>query len=123
VESATDFETSAMPTRTNPTDTDEEYNVVAEPKTKCGKAIVWQCEVHHAEPEAHNCGSRWVDYAPHYNIVLEASYQASQTEVKISGPDELPGGDWDCDLGTCIQTNSETKIERRMRRVVVTMSG
>jgi len=105
------------------TDPDEEYNVVAEPKTKGGKAIVWQCEVYRAGADDPNSGSRWVDYAPNYNMVLEAAYAALQPIVQITGPDDVPGGVWDCNLKTCIQTNSETKIERRMRRVVVTLSG
>ncbi len=77
--------------------------------------IIWQCEVYHSEPDGQNCGSRWVDYAPNYNIVLEAAHQAGAPDVKLSGPEELPGGDWDCDFGRCRQTNTRTKVQRRIR--------
>jgi hypothetical protein len=121
--STTDVETPPMSSPKMPIDTDEEFDIVAEPKTKSGKAIIWQCEVYHSEPDGQNCGSRWVDYAPNYNIVLEAAHQAGAPDVKLSGPEELPGGDWDCDFGRCRQTNTRTKVQRRIRRVVVTMAG
>jgi hypothetical protein len=110
-------------TQTMANDTDEEFNIVAEPKTRSGKAIVWQAELYRSKPDTPNSGSRWVDYAPNYNIVLEAAHQVSQTIVEITGPADEAGGVWECNVMTCIQTNSETKVERRIRRVVVTTSG
>ena len=118
--STTDAEILAISTQAQATDTDEEWNVVAEPKTKFGKSIFWMCEVYAKGQESHNRGSWWVDYAPNWNILLGAAYQTDQKEVKITWRSEPAGGDWDCNLGTMIQTNSDTKVERRMRRVVVT---
>jgi hypothetical protein len=121
-ESSPTDKTPAM-TQTMANDTDEEFHIVAEPKTRSGKAIVWQAELYHSEPHTSNSGSRWVDYAPNYNIVLEAAHQVSQTIVEITGPADEAGGAWECNVITCIQTNSVTKVERRIRRVVVTTSG
>ena len=118
--STTDAEILAISTQPQATDTDEEWNVVAEPTTKFGKSIFWMCEVKAKGHESHNRSSWWVDYAPNWNILLEAAYQTEQKEVKITWRSDPAGGDWDCNLGTMIQTNSDTKVERRMRRVVVT---
>jgi hypothetical protein len=121
-ESSPTVKTPAM-TQAMANDTDEEFHIVAEPKTRSGKAIVWQAELYHSGPDTPNIGSRWVDYAPNYNIVLEAAHQVSQPIVEITMPAEEAGGNWECNVMTCIQTNSETKVERRIRRVVVTTSG
>ncbi len=104
-------------------DTDEEFHIVAEPMTTSGKAIVWQAELYHSGPDTPNSGSTWVDYATNCNIVLEAAHQVSQSIVEITGPADEAGGIWECNVMTCIQTNSETKVERRIMRVVVTTSG
>jgi hypothetical protein len=116
-------ETPAMTTQTTENDTEDEYNIEAEPRTRGGKTIVWQAEVYHSGPDNPLIGSTWVDYAPNYNIVLEAALQVLQPIVEITGPADAAGGVWECNVMTCIQTNSETKVERRIRRVVVTTSG
>ena len=56
--STAEIETPDPTTETMATDTDEEYNFVAEPKTKGGKAIIWQCEVYRTGPDDHNTGNR-----------------------------------------------------------------
>jgi hypothetical protein len=47
----------------------------------------------------------------------------SHSIVEITGPADEAGGVWECNVMTCIQTNSETKVERHIMRVVVTTSG
>jgi hypothetical protein len=74
-------------------------------------------------PSSDYFGSSWVDYATNYNIVLVAAHQVSHSIVEITGPADEAGGVWECNVMTCIQTNSETKVERRIMRVVVTTSG
>ena len=73
-------------------DTDDEYNVVAQPRTKKGNAIVWQFEVYDAGEAGTGTGSHWADYAANYNMVLEAAYAAMQPVVRITGPENVPGG-------------------------------
>jgi hypothetical protein len=116
-------EAAAMTIQTVEHDTDEEFEIVAQPTTARGKPIFWQCELYRSEDQDTLPGSRWVDYAKNYNIVLEAAYQASQPDVRIQAPADQPEGHWDCDLVRMIQTNSVTLVPRRIRRVVVTMSS
>jgi hypothetical protein len=122
-QSSTEVDNRAMAAGTTAIDTDDEYNVVAQPKTKKGNAIVWQCEVYEAGEDDTGTGSHWADYAANYNMMLEAAYEAMQPFVRITGPENVPGGFWDFNLETLIQKNSDTEVERRMRRVVVTLPG
>jgi hypothetical protein len=112
---------TAMTKQTVEDETDEGFEIVAQPRTAGGKPIFWQCELYPSADQDTLPGSSWVDYAKNYNIVLEAAYQAQALTIRIDAPADQPEGHWDCDVVLMIQTNSATMVKRNMRRVVVTM--
>jgi hypothetical protein len=64
---------------------------------------------------------RWIDYAPEYNILLEAALVEGLQHVVLKAPrDQAAEGDWHCNLETLVQLNISNGVETVMRRVLVT---
>ena len=84
-------------------------------------AVKWQCEYRRLGEPRNNSERMWIDYAPVYNIALEAAWLARLDFVVLQAAEnQAAEGDWYCNLVTLVQRNTSTGAERTMRRVLVT---
>ena len=104
-------------------DSDEEYNMLPEPKSYQGFAIQWQCDLRAMDSNTRKLRHWWVDYGQDFNFELEVALKDKKHAVTLEGPAFRPDENWVCDLVACRQQNSKTGTLRCMRRLVVTKTG